>query len=105
MDANQTDSEVAAVLADWVDGLEDSTRRHNSAALFLEKKLTGIEDKILQAKDPNRIRTACAIALFDEIIQRSRTLAPSLVAVRHDLLKSIYWERPLHVSNIVRRRA
>ena len=97
----QTDEELAAVLADWVDGLEDSTKRHNSVALFLETKLSQIEGKVLQARDPNRIRTACAVSVLDELIQRSRTLAPSFVAVRFDIMKSMYSEKQLRVSAVV----
>lgn len=91
------DSEIAEILADWVDGMDDSSRHHNTVALFLEKKLGKVEAKILQARDPNRMRTACAVGLLDDLIQRSRQYAPALVAVRFDLLKSIYQGRAIEV--------
>ena len=100
----KTDAEIAEILADWVDGMDDSSRHHNTVALFLEKKLGKVEAKILQARDPNRMRTACAVGLLDDLILRSRQLAPALVAVRFDLLKSIYHDRAIEVLQRCGRR-
>jgi len=96
---SNTNADIAHVLADWVDGMQDSTRKHNTVALFLDSKLSKLESRILQATDPNRVRTAVAVGILDELILRARTLAPSLVAVRFDILKSIYHTKTLVVSS------
>lgn len=94
------DETIARVLGDWMVGMEDSNKEHNSVLLFLDNKLRRIEAQVQEDRHPNRVRVAVAVALLDQMIARLRPHAASLVPLRWELLSAIYTKPSLQHAGL-----